>query len=426
MQIDDRVIKMSNKFRLWFIFFLLVLTILQLTINENITNGTISISDSNRTFWGKYRETDYLLKPSSSVEYLESRANGGTVQTYYGTYINTSVCFFSDKEFRGTYEGYSLINQEQNQAAHLDMKGYLLLSESKSVVSLNGKIYSHFSKTECGNYNGGYPTQNDIFNANIGDSWVYSREERYYEDGQYNETSIAKYEIIVKDFPTKVVSASAFSTVHTEGTIWINDTLSTKYDKWTRLTNGKSIAYEQYYWEADKWTISSKTELVSETDSSIILPADNSVYFGIVILALALPLASFLVYRIFNKNSVHLRQERERVHKEQLEHERLEKERVEREQRDKEHQERARQEQNYAQNRQNSVPSTLSDLFEVLVVPANASKSQVRAAFLKLTLDWHPDKFEKHGDPKIMELANENYIRIKKAYEEIYRRKGWT
>ena len=422
---------MWNKFRVIFVIFLLTLTILELTVCSSLATGTISPSvDPNSILWGKYRETDYVLEPPSSVEYIERHANGGTVQTYYGTYMNTSVSFFSDEEFTGKFEGYSLSNKAQNQVAYFDMYKTPISWEQRTVISLNDHIRSYLSKTEYGNYSGNYPTQNDTRNAKVGDSWTYTREERYYENGQYNETSTVKYEFALKDFPTKVVSAGAFSTIHTEATIWSNNALSMKYDRWTRFTDGKLIAYEQYYWDNDNWNISTKTELVSETDGNINLPIEDSrgfsTYYLIAALGVTLPLVSFLVYRASIRNSVRLRQERERLQTEQLERERLEKERVEREQRNKERQERERQEQNYAQSRRNLAPTTLNDLFEVLGVPINASKSQVRAAFLKLTQEWHPDKFAKHGDPKIMELANENYVRIKNAYEEINRLKGWT
>ena len=87
--------------------------------------------------------------------------------------------------------------------------------------------------------------------------------------------------------------------------------------------------------------------------------------------------------------------------------------------------ERQQEQERYKQRQQTPV-ITKKDPYEVLQIPRNATKAEVKDAFRKLSMEWHPDKFAKHDDPKVMEMANEKYIEIKEAFETINRMKNWT
>ena len=68
----------------------------------------------------------------------------------------------------------------------------------------------------------------------------------------------------------------------------------------------------------------------------------------------------------------------------------------------------------------------VDDPYKILGIQRDATEKQVKDAFWRLSKEWHPDKFAKHEDPKVMQMANEKYIGIKDAYETIRRTKGWT
>ena len=69
---------------------------------------------------------------------------------------------------------------------------------------------------------------------------------------------------------------------------------------------------------------------------------------------------------------------------------------------------------------------TTDDPYTILGVFKFASRSEVVDAYRKLAKEWHPDMFAKHQDPKVWEMANEKFRKIKAAYEEIKRIRGWN
>ena len=83
-----------------------------------------------------------------------------------------------------------------------------------------------------------------------------------------------------------------------------------------------------------------------------------------------------------------------------------------------------RKTQQESQRRHTTPNTSLDDPFEVLGIRRNASRKQVKEAFWRLSKEWHPDKFAKHGDSKVLEMANEKYVKIKNAYEEILKDKN--
>lgn len=52
------------------------------------------------------------------------------------------------------------------------------------------------------------------------------------------------------------------------------------------------------------------------------------------------------------------------------------------------------------------------DYYKILEVPRNASASEIKKAYRKLALKWHPDK-----NPKCLEDATKKFKEISKAYE---------
>jgi hypothetical protein len=395
-----------------------------------------------QTFLGKYIETDYMFEPPSSTQYLINLTDGGTIQTYYGTFTNTSLEMTSDHQFFGKYKGISFTGKTQDETIYFDETGRRILSEYTAIGQTDKTSLSSVSRIELGNYVGECPNSKDIIKADIGDKWTYTYETRYYQDGMYNKTTFQKTELTVIDLPVKTVQSGTFSTAHIEYIWWDNDSISSKSVEWRRLTDGRLIAEEYYERINGQWVISLKKELLSETDAQIVnnSPAENSQGLAIYVLLLIglagpslVAALTFLSYKTL-KRAISAAQEKERREEAYREEKRKEGEQERRERQQQEQQERERQERErrdreqkqreYARNR-SSIPIDSSNPFEVLDVPINASKAQVREAFLILSKEWHPDKFAKHADPKVMQLANENYVRIKEAYEAICRTKGW-
>ena len=56
------------------------------------------------------------------------------------------------------------------------------------------------------------------------------------------------------------------------------------------------------------------------------------------------------------------------------------------------------------------------DYYNILEVPRNAPASEIKKAYRKLALKWHPDK-NRGGDPKRLEKAERNFKLIARAYE---------
>lgn len=77
-------------------------------------------------------------------------------------------------------------------------------------------------------------------------------------------------------------------------------------------------------------------------------------------------------------------------------------------------------------NRRTTNSHTADDPYTILGVSKFASRSEVVDAYRRLAKEWHPDKFAKHQDPKVWEMANEKFKKINAAYEEIKRIKGWN
>jgi DnaJ-domain-containing protein 1 len=124
---------------------------------------------------------------------------------------------------------------------------------------------------------------------------------------------------------------------------------------------------------------------------------------------------------VFSRKKNERENEKQKTRAQQEKREKAEKERAERERQAKKEQ--AQQE---SQNRATQSNTSSSDPFEVLGLPRNATREEVREAFLRLSKEWHPDKFAKHGDPKVMQMAHENYIKIKNAYEQIIKMVNWS
>lgn len=66
------------------------------------------------------------------------------------------------------------------------------------------------------------------------------------------------------------------------------------------------------------------------------------------------------------------------------------------------------------------------DPYSILGISRNATHAEVKDSFFRLSKEWHPDKFFRHDDPRVSEMANEKYLKIKGAYEQILREMHWT
>ncbi len=58
------------------------------------------------------------------------------------------------------------------------------------------------------------------------------------------------------------------------------------------------------------------------------------------------------------------------------------------------------------------------DPWQILGVPRNASRQEIRAAYHQLAKVWHPDRF-RHEDPELQERATRELQRINDAYQQL-------
>lgn len=60
----------------------------------------------------------------------------------------------------------------------------------------------------------------------------------------------------------------------------------------------------------------------------------------------------------------------------------------------------------------------LDNAYDILGIPKNSSKDEVKKAYRTLTKKYHPDKVS-HLGPEYVKIANEKFINIKDAYDRI-------
>jgi len=61
--------------------------------------------------------------------------------------------------------------------------------------------------------------------------------------------------------------------------------------------------------------------------------------------------------------------------------------------------------------------------YEVLGLKADASEREIRAAFHRLAIHYHPDKVHHRGE-EFERIAQEKFLRLKEAYENLIRERG--
>jgi DnaJ like chaperone protein len=62
--------------------------------------------------------------------------------------------------------------------------------------------------------------------------------------------------------------------------------------------------------------------------------------------------------------------------------------------------------------------------FTILDVATTATEEEVKKAYRKMAMRFHPDKLQGLGEDE-KKAAEEKFVRVQKAYENIKRRKGW-
>jgi len=220
----------------------------------------------NATLVGTYCTTSYVFEPPSSADYTMTRTSGGSLQTHYGIYSYTSLDIISDMELSGNFEGSYGSWESKDVKLYYDDNDKLILQTGKNVLRLDGEVRSYSYSWEYGDYTGNYPAPSDIAKAGIDDQWNYTYETRVYENGEYEEAHTYEVEITVKDFSTKAVEASTFSTVRVEEIVRKDGLLDAKSIKWRRLTDGKPVYHENYDWKDEEWNLFGKEELKSEEE----------------------------------------------------------------------------------------------------------------------------------------------------------------
>jgi DnaJ-domain-containing protein 1 len=68
-------------------------------------------------------------------------------------------------------------------------------------------------------------------------------------------------------------------------------------------------------------------------------------------------------------------------------------------------------------------PSPIVTPHEVLGLEADASEQEIRAAFHRLAIHYHPDKVHHRGE-EFERIAQEKFLRLKEAYEILIRERG--
>ncbi len=63
--------------------------------------------------------------------------------------------------------------------------------------------------------------------------------------------------------------------------------------------------------------------------------------------------------------------------------------------------------------------------FKVLEVPSSASESEVKKAYRKMAMKFHPDRLVDAG-AEAQAAAKESFLNVQKAYEHICKQKGWN
>lgn len=69
--------------------------------------------------------------------------------------------------------------------------------------------------------------------------------------------------------------------------------------------------------------------------------------------------------------------------------------------------------------------TTVDSDFKILDVSPNASEDEVKKAYRKLALRFHPDRLQGLTDSE-KKSAEDKFIRVQKAYENIKKNKGWN
>jgi len=63
--------------------------------------------------------------------------------------------------------------------------------------------------------------------------------------------------------------------------------------------------------------------------------------------------------------------------------------------------------------------------FKVLEVPNTATESEVKKAYRKMAMKFHPDRLVDAG-AEAQAAAKESFLNVQKAYEHICKQKGWN
>ena len=65
---------------------------------------------------------------------------------------------------------------------------------------------------------------------------------------------------------------------------------------------------------------------------------------------------------------------------------------------------------------------SIENYFKILEIDSNATNEQIKKAYRKMAIKYHPDKLQGVSDD-IKKLAQEKFLKVKEAYEEIMKNK---
>jgi hypothetical protein len=236
---------------------------------NTLTNNPIRYASQISGFYGEYKGTAYYIGQPCSDNYIQSYLDGGTIQTYYGVFNDTSLQQSSDEQFSGSVNGVKEEVQLLGTQLYYDSQNVPISMSLRQITTIGNQIQSQSLLHEYGNYQGHFNNEVDFLAGSIGQQFTNAYEQRNYVNGNYNDTSQISHQITIIDFPTKIMEAGTFATVHIEDIQTTNGIQNTKTESYISKNNGQTIYSETYQYNQNSWNLIVTRELISLSQPSL-------------------------------------------------------------------------------------------------------------------------------------------------------------